>query len=191
MGRRHCSDDRTGPPLSDTSSPSARSPGKAAGYRLAGIGVLAAGAAAVVIVTALGFRTAVVCAKPPAGPPRRLRACPTVHYDRDVRAILSDRCYKCHGPDPKPRQADLRLDERESARAIAMARPIVPGDLEASELWRRINSDDPKVHMPPPGSAKKPLSAEEKARSGNGSNRARNTSRTGRSCRPLGRQSRR
>ncbi|HVP72111.1 MAG TPA: c-type cytochrome domain-containing protein, partial [Phycisphaerales bacterium] len=86
-----------------------------------------------------------------------------VHYDRDIRQILSDRCSKCHGPDAKARQADLRLDDRESAlRTRDGVTPIVPGDIEASELWRRINSDDPLVRMPPPDSNKKPLSAEER-----------------------------
>src|SRR5687768_8517313 len=78
-------------------------------------------------------------------------------YGRDIRPILSDRCFQCHGPDAAKRMADLRLDVREEA---IRARPdgtaaIVPGAAEASELWRRITSGDAKVAMPPADSHKK------------------------------------
>lgn len=92
--------------------------------------------------------------KPPAPSPAAL-----VRYDRDVRPILSDRCFKCHGFDTATRQADLRLDERESALiSRSGVAAIVPGDPEASELWRRISSESPAEVMPPPESAKRPLS---------------------------------
>jgi len=88
----------------------------------------------------------------------------SVRYGRDVRPILSDRCFLCHGPDRDMQKADLRLDSWESATTPRGERPaaIVPGDVEASELWRRITSDDPDVMMPPPDSNKKGLSAEER-----------------------------
>jgi cytochrome c553 len=84
-------------------------------------------------------------------------------YDRDVRPILADRCFSCHGPDAKKRQAELRLDQRESALA---AHPdgiaIVPGDPGQSELVRRIMHKDIGERMPPANSGKRPLSDAEK-----------------------------
>ncbi len=67
-------------------------------------------------------------------------------YDRDVRPILSDHCFKCHGPDSSQRQADLRLDTREGI----LASVVVPGKPDESELVARITSDDPDERMPPP-----------------------------------------
>ncbi len=86
-----------------------------------------------------------------------------VRYGRDVRPILSDRCFQCHGMDPGHRFADLRLDTSEGATAVRDGgAALVPGDPEASELWRRITSEDPAWQMPPPGSNRKPLAAEER-----------------------------
>lgn len=86
----------------------------------------------------------------------------TVSFNRDVRPILSDRCYACHGPDNHSREADLRLDRRESALGTnEEGAAIVPGKPDLSELVSRINSDDPDVLMPPPR-LNKPLAAEEK-----------------------------
>ena len=83
-----------------------------------------------------------------------------VRYGRDVRRILSDRCFQCHGADSAARQADLRLDQRAGATA-GEAPAIVPGDARASELWRRVTSDDVHERMPPPAAKKRPLSSEE------------------------------
>jgi hypothetical protein len=69
-------------------------------------------------------------------------------FDRDIRPILSDKCFFCHGPDAERREADLRLD----TRGGAIASVIVPGDADASELIARITSDDETVRMPPPES---------------------------------------
>jgi Protein of unknown function (DUF1553)/Protein of unknown function (DUF1549)/Planctomycete cytochrome C/Concanavalin A-like lectin/glucanases superfamily len=80
-----------------------------------------------------------------------------VSYDRDIRPILSDKCFRCHGPDAEARQADLRLDTREGLTDYA----VVPGKPEESELVARITSDDPEVRMPPPES-KLALSNEQK-----------------------------
>ena len=87
-----------------------------------------------------------------------------VRFGRDVRPLLSDRCFVCHGQDANKREADLRLDVRESATAQRDGGPvIVPGSPDTSELWRRITSKDPAVMMPPPRSTKRPLSAEEQS----------------------------
>ncbi|MDG2148474.1 MAG: PSD1 and planctomycete cytochrome C domain-containing protein [Planctomycetota bacterium] len=87
-----------------------------------------------------------------------------VRYGRDIRPLLSDRCFQCHGADASSRQAGLRLDMREHALAdLGGYAAVVPGDLEASELWRRITSDDPDVVMPPPQAKRRALSNEDRA----------------------------
>src|SRR6056297_3212808 len=67
-----------------------------------------------------------------------------VDFNRQIRPLLSDRCFACHGPDGAHRQGGLRLDEAESAYAPADSgeRAVVPGDLAASTLVARIESDD-------------------------------------------------
>lgn len=85
-----------------------------------------------------------------------------VDFNQDVRPILADRCYACHGPDGHSREADLRLDRQDSAvKTHEQAAAIVPGKPELSELVRRINSGDDDEIMPPPN-LNKPLSDEEK-----------------------------
>ncbi len=81
----------------------------------------------------------------------------TVDYVRDIKPILSNSCYTCHGPDEEARKADLRFDRRDAAIASA----IVPGDAAASELIQRITSEDPDVHMPPPTSQRPRLDAKQ------------------------------
>ena len=76
-----------------------------------------------------------------------------VDFARDVLPILSDACFKCHGPDEKARKGDLRLDTKEDA--LAKDGPIVPGKSANSRLVERIVSDDPDAVMPPPKSNKK------------------------------------
>ena len=78
----------------------------------------------------------------------------TVNYNRDVRPILSDKCYKCHGPDSAERKAGLRLDSPEGATTHleSGATAIVPGNTGESELLKRIMSADPDHIMPPPES---------------------------------------
>lgn len=76
-------------------------------------------------------------------------------FNRDIRPILSDKCFACHGPDADSREAELRLDVRASAvsdRDGVIA--IVPGDATASELLSRILSDDEYERMPPPEGGK-------------------------------------
>ena len=84
-------------------------------------------------------------------------------FNRDVRPILADRCFRCHGPDAGARKRDLRLDLEEGSRAQLKdgKRAIVPGDLVASELAARIQASDPGELMPPP-SLNRPLSEAEK-----------------------------
>jgi len=85
-----------------------------------------------------------------------------VDFARDVLPILSNHCWSCHGPDAASRQAGLRLDVRAQAlKPIEGVAPIVPGQPHASELMRRIRTDDDDTLMPPP-EALKPLSAAQK-----------------------------
>lgn len=72
-----------------------------------------------------------------------------VDFNTEVRPILSENCLYCHGPDAAKREGDLRLDVREAALA---AKAIVPRDPQASELMRRLTTDDPDDVMPPPDS---------------------------------------
>jgi hypothetical protein len=75
---------------------------------------------------------------------------PPVDFAREVRPILADFCVRCHGPDAKQRQADLRLDVRDEATRESKSKhtPISPGKPDASELVRRVFADDDDV-MPP------------------------------------------
>ena len=72
-----------------------------------------------------------------------------IDFNRDIRPLLSETCFHCHGPDAQTRQADLRLDQAASAISV-----IVPGEPDSSELIQRIHSDDPDLRMPPPDSRK-------------------------------------
>src|SRR5574339_343677 len=87
-----------------------------------------------------------------------------VDFNFEIRPILSDRCFKCHGPDEKSRKANLRLDLSDSAFALrdkkSATRAVVPGKPDQSEIVRRITSTDPDEQMPPPDSNLK-ISAEE------------------------------
>lgn len=82
-----------------------------------------------------------------------------VRFSRDVLPILADRCFHCHGPDNEHREADLRLDRRESA--VDETAAVVPGEPEQSEMLARITSDDPDLLMPPPDSHRRQLSQAE------------------------------
>ncbi len=88
---------------------------------------------------------------------------PEISYNRDIRPILGDLCFSCHGPDSGSRKADLRLDVEELAKAPLGGNgptPIVPGDLEMSEVVYRMITDDPDELMPPPKS-KTPMTQEQ------------------------------
>ncbi|MCB9878627.1 MAG: PSD1 domain-containing protein [Planctomycetes bacterium] len=85
-----------------------------------------------------------------------------IRYGRDVRPILSDRCFRCHGPDERTREAHLRLDQRDAATAARDdGAAIVPGDPAASLLLARVVSHDPDEQMPPPDSGKPALDREQ------------------------------
>lgn len=70
-----------------------------------------------------------------------------VSFRQDIRPILSDHCFACHGPDSEHRAGGFRLD---TAEGVVEGGVIEPGDFQSSELWHRIASDDPDVVMPPP-----------------------------------------
>src|SRR6187402_2718974 len=78
-----------------------------------------------------------------------------IQFNRDVRPILSSKCFACHGIDAKKRKADLRLDVAESALAVRKkGSAVVAGDVSKSLLWSRVNSADPDEVMPPPDTHK-------------------------------------
>jgi hypothetical protein len=90
-------------------------------------------------------------------------AAESVSFNRDIRPILSDNCFTCHGPDAESRKGKLRLDTLEGATRVRRGRTaIAPGNLEASELVDRILMDDEFDVMPPKETGKH-LDAEEKA----------------------------
>src|SRR6185503_4485167 len=84
-------------------------------------------------------------------------------FNREVRPILADRCFRCHGPDAGARKRGLRLDTEEGSRALLRSgnHAVVPHDLEASELAHRIREEDERRVMPPP-SLNRPLTDAQK-----------------------------
>ncbi len=81
-----------------------------------------------------------------------LRAAPEPSFSQDIRPLLSDLCFKCHGPDDKGRKGQLRLDDRDAAlRGGKTGHPALkPGHPEESEIIKRLRSQDPDEMMPPP-----------------------------------------
>src|SRR5213592_4031003 len=75
-----------------------------------------------------------------------------VEFNRDIRPILSENCFQCHGPDEHQRKGKLRLDLRDSALA---KKAIIPGKIDDSSLIERINSSNTEEHMPPEKSGRK------------------------------------
>src|SRR5712691_326084 len=75
----------------------------------------------------------------------------SVEFNRDIRPILSDKCFTCHGPDAANRKTKLRFDNEEGATMDLGKgrRAIVPGDAARSELYQRIASENPALRMPP------------------------------------------
>lgn len=85
-----------------------------------------------------------------------------ISYSRQVRPILAEHCFACHGPDEAQRKAGLRLDDEPTAKSRRKGRiAIVSGDPQASELIRRIHTQDPDDVMPPPQQVKRLSSAEQ------------------------------
>ena len=122
----------------------------------------------------------------PAGPAASAQA--PVEFNRDIRPVLSDKCYTCHGPGTQ--LGGLRFDREEAAKQALRTghTAIVPGDAGASELLRRVTSTDPKVRMPQRG---EPLDDHRWRCCAGGSNRARSGSPTGPSSRRRRRRFRR
>mgnify|MGYP001175912873 CR=1 FL=1 len=89
-----------------------------------------------------------------------------ISFNRDIRPILSSRCFACHGQDAKERKAKLRLDQADGAEGAYRTHDgvtaIQPGSLAKSELWHRITTKDTDDVMPPPKAHKEPLSDGEK-----------------------------
>src|SRR5436190_13342240 len=81
-----------------------------------------------------------------------VKAADRLEYNRDVRPILAENCFACHGPDSAARKADLRLDRRDDAVAMEA---VIPGKPEESALIERVCSENPKQLMPPPKTNKK------------------------------------
>jgi hypothetical protein len=98
------------------------------------------------VLWAAALSTAAAPVEPRSEPPARLS------FNADIRPILSENCFACHGPDHANRQAGLRLDSFEQAIAEldSGTRAIVPEDVDASELIARVASTDPDLVMPPP-----------------------------------------
>ena len=89
-----------------------------------------------------------------------------VEFNRDIRPILSDRCFACHGPDANKRKAELRLDTAEGPdgayRTHQGSAALKPGSLAESEVWHRMTTEDEEDVMPPPEAHKPPLSKSER-----------------------------
>lgn len=86
-----------------------------------------------------------------------------VDFNRDIRPILSDKCFHCHGPDAKNQKSDFRVDTRENAlKDLGDYAGVVPGDLEKSELHWRIRAEQDDDDLMPPADSNRVLSAREK-----------------------------
>src|SRR5687768_9771145 len=87
-----------------------------------------------------------------AAPKPQAGGAKAIDFSRDIRPILSDNCFACHGPDDKERKAKLRLDVHEEALKPAKSgdHAIVPGDPQKSTLIERITTEDEDDVMPPP-----------------------------------------
>ena len=88
---------------------------------------------------------------------------PTIDFNRDIRPIFSDKCFTCHGPDAATRKTKMRLDIESNAKIELRGgrRSIVPGDPDASEIYRRVSSDNKTVRMPPAYLGREKLTARE------------------------------
>ena len=91
-----------------------------------------------------------------------------IGFNDSILPIFSSRCFKCHGPDGSAREAELRFDvpQVSTVELPSGHRAIVVGDSSASELIRRVTSDDPKYRMPPPSEGDRLSTSEEKKGTG-------------------------
>ena len=79
----------------------------------------------------------------------------SVEFNRDIRPLLSDKCFTCHGPDQARRRTKLRFDlETDAKQDLGGRFAIVPGDVAKSEMIRRITAADPARRMPPAASGR-------------------------------------
>ena len=108
-----------------------------------------------------------------------LKAAP-LEFNRDIRPILAEKCFQCHGQDAKKRKGGLRLDVQEFAfgKAESGDLAIVPGHPELSEVITRIFSTDKDELMPPPQATAASVPRRSRTSSG-GFQKGRNTKRTG------------
>lgn len=84
-----------------------------------------------------------------------------ISFNRDIRPLLSSRCFACHGPDAETRESGLRLDQPDGDDG-PIGWVIEPGSVEDSELWNRITTDDESIAMPPPEFHLEPFNDEER-----------------------------
>lgn len=105
------------------------------------------------LLAAYATTCAAVAAVQPPKPPKQ--GATPVDFNRDIRPLLSENCFSCHGPDPAKRQAGLRLDRREDLfNSRGGGVPVAPGNPAKSQLWLRVTSSDSSLQMPPPASGK-------------------------------------
>ena len=103
-----------------------------------------------VVVAASGFAMALAGASNLAARAQQAAAAPPVSFNRDIRPILANNCFACHGPDEKQRETKFHFDTQEGA--FAKAGVIEPGNAAESLLIEKITDPDPKERMPPPDS---------------------------------------
>jgi len=109
-------------------------------------------AAVLALLVSIGSLVPTALADSPAAPPAPL---PPIAFNRDIRAILSENCFACHGPDKNKRDSDLRLDTEAGATAdLGGRRAVVPKHADQSELWKRITTADEAERMPPTSTGK-------------------------------------
>ena len=98
-----------------------------------------------------GFVALWLAPRQPAAAAQNSQVASKVDYNRDIRPLLSDTCFTCHGPDEQQRQADLRLDSREGIFAERRGyRIVVPGNSSQSRLFQRVSAQNQAARMPPP-----------------------------------------
>src|SRR5947207_3569330 len=105
----------------------------------------------VLVFTPFSPRSQALGEEKPGRPAAEGRA---VSYLKEVRPILAQHCFQCHGPDEAARKGKLRLDLKDTALAERKGRHVIaPGDLDGSLVWERITSDEDDKRMPPEGKA--------------------------------------
>src|SRR5580704_6038831 len=103
------------------------------------------------------FGYAIASAPPPNAPAKQ-----AVNFGRDVKPLLSQHCFKCHGPDVAKAAAGLRLDSLEGAsKALDDGAAIVPGNPDKSLILKRVSSPDKDMRMPPADSGVTALTPEQ------------------------------